>query len=242
MPVLGATARRALDVAASCVILRRVSACRAALAGSRLRRPTGQVSRQVGAGAAGRDPTVANCVGPGEPPGGQKYKRDRIGLDHVRRGAPGMGRPFDTLNRAKRWNPHLHRTAGYLLSKRGEQHPDRVAEQRAIRKPCCVKRLNGGGHRVRFGTTRGHDRTIRFDRRAQTAGPGSREGPWTRHSCLRYVLHVSGSAEYRKGRGREYAPTCVDYSRWCRSGCGSSGPLRHRLPSPRCREANHHDH
>jgi len=146
------------------------SAClgvsRPTLAGSWLRGPTGQVSRQVGAGAAGHDPTAADRVRPHEPPGGQKHKRDRIGLDHVRWGASGMGRSFDTLNRAKRWNPHLHRTAGCLLPKRRQQHTDRVTQQCAVRRLCCVKRLNGGGHRVRFGTTRGHERTIRFDRRA----------------------------------------------------------------------------
>ena len=142
---------------------------------------------------------------------------------------------------------------GRRLRKRAEQHPHRISQQRGGRRLPLVHRVHSGGATFpRFpspapGPIRGHARTIRFDRRAQTGAPGSRECPRTRHSCLRCILRSSmrrhGGGWNRKGRGRGYAPTCVVCSRWSRRGCGGSEPVRHRLPGPRRRAATyHHDH
>ena len=175
--------------------------------------PAGQVGRQVGPDAAGPYRARCHALAPPEPAGGQADKRHRIGLDDIGWRAPRVPWPFDALNRAVRRNPHLHRTARCPGPQGCEQRPDSDPQVGRVWPGSCVDRLTHGGHCVRIGTTHGHARTIRFDRRARTAAPGSRKRLWTRHSCLRCSLRsVAGVAGLWKGRGREYAPTCVD---WC---------------------------
>ena len=152
-----------------------------------------QVRREIRSDPARRNSALADRFSPRQPPRGEADKRYRIGLNHIRRRTPGMGRTGDTLNRPKRRNPHLHRTARSLAPQGVEQRADRVAQLLPPGLLTCVKHRNHGGHSVRIGTTRGHARTIRFDTRAYSAGPGSRDGLWTRHSCLRCILLGDGT-------------------------------------------------
>lgn len=53
-----------------------------------------------------------DAFGPAEPPGRQPEPRERVGLDHIRRSAPGVPGAGDTLHRRDRWHSHFYRTAG----------------------------------------------------------------------------------------------------------------------------------
>jgi hypothetical protein len=124
-----------------------------------------KVGGQVGPDTARRHPSRGHRVHPAEPPDGQKYERDRVGLHDVGRGTPGMAWPRYALDRSVWRNPHLNRSARCALTKTPKQRPHGVAQLSRIWRPTCGDGRNQGGQSSRIGTTACHARTIRFDSR-----------------------------------------------------------------------------
>jgi hypothetical protein len=128
----------------------------------RLDRPTRQVRREIRSDSARPDGPGRDRVGPRDPADGEPDKRDRIGFHDVGRCPTSVAWAGYALNRSVRRNAHLNRSARGAAPQRRQQQTDRVPKVSGLRFPPCVDRLKCGGHCVRIGTTRGHDRTIRF--------------------------------------------------------------------------------
>ena len=148
----------------------RVRDCTGAGAATRVNR---EVGREVSTRPAGLDRPAGHGSGPAEAPGRQPDPGNRIGLDDVGRGAPGMPWARHALHRGERGDPHLHGLAGNGRRQQAEQVPDRDAERVRGRRLTGVERT---GHR-------GHARRVT---RIRAPGPPGRGGTpcWlSGHAC-----------------------------------------------------------
>ena len=94
-----------------------------------------QVPGEVGARAAGPDRAVADRARPRGPPGRQPDPGDRVGLDHVRRGAAGVP------------GPATHWIAAYGGMRTSTARPGARSASRPSRYTTAQRRASGSGGR-----------------------------------------------------------------------------------------------
>jgi hypothetical protein len=116
-----------------------------------------QQLRQICPGAAGDHAPVGDGIGPAEVTGDQGQPGLRVGLHHIRRGSPGVGRPGDRLHGAMRRDPNLNGPARVCLGQPAQRGPDRGSGVHRVQLSRPGGRNDRVGHLLPGEDALGHD-------------------------------------------------------------------------------------